>query len=292
MDIASVLVLGFLLGVPPQEERPQEPPPPIIDIPPVKVEEPRPEIPIADRVSLRTIALRPRWELTTREFDAGMFSGQVNFGDTAGFERTTMAVEGRIDAGPWMVSATLFQQRHRVVLAQETTFEQHTFEPGTISHGRAFFGSIEAYHRFDVAGGPAESFQVSLLVGINWSKLHLSLSDDRRVASEGFSALWPLPAVGVEARVWISDRISLTASARGTRFRFDNPLQLDGGGSQDIRFLYGRLDAGLEWALGGSFSITAGYTGFDAFINAASAEDTDSADLKAGGVNVGVSLGF
>ncbi|HKS15976.1 MAG TPA: TonB-dependent receptor [Planctomycetota bacterium] len=285
-----LLVLGSLLGSPQEEPRIQEPPAPIIDIPPVV--EAKPEFPIGDRVSLRTIALRPRWELTTREFDVGMFSGRMNLGDLTDFERTTMALEGRVDVGPWMISAMALQQKHRVALSQEATFEQHTFPADSIVQSRAFFGTVEAYYRVDVAGGPREPLHLSLLFGINWSKMHMSLSDDRRVASEGFSALWPLPAFGVEARYWLADRLSVTASARGTRFRYDNPLQLDGGGSQDIRYLFGRFDAGIEWTISDGFALSAGYTGLDAYVNAASAEDTDSADLKAGGVHVGLSLQF
>ena len=287
-----VFFMGSLMGAPQDDPRVQEPPPPIVEVPPVRVEDPRPEFPVGDRFTLRTIAMRPRWDLTTREFDAGMFSGQMNLGDVAEFERTSMALEGRLDLGPWMISAMILNQKSRFVLNGDTTFEQHEFPAGTVVEGTAFFSTLEVFYRFDVAGGPADPFQVSMLVGINWSKLYMGLSDDVRNAREGFSALWPLPALGVEARYWMTDRLSVTASARGTRFRFENPFQLDGGETQDIRYLFGRFDASLEWALSSHFSVAAGYTGIDAFINAASPEDTDTADLKSGGLHAGMSLNF
>jgi hypothetical protein len=289
MDSAG-LVLAVLLGALPQEPRAQEPP--IIELPPARVEEPRPAFPAGPGFSIRTVALRPRWELATREFDVGAFSGEVNFGDMASFDRTTMALEATFDSGPWVITASAFQQRHRAVLDQDMTFEQHAFRAGTIVQGSAFFGTLDAFRRIDVAGGPEEPFHLSLLVGINISKIAMRLKDDTRVASEGFSALWPLPAVGVEARVSLSDQLSAVLSARGTRFRYTNPFQLDGGGSQDVRYLFGRFDASLQWALSGTFSVDAGYTGLDAYIEDASAEDTDSADLKAGGVHAGLSVRF
>lgn len=286
-----ILAMAALLAAP-QDPQDEPPPKPVVEIPGVRPKEPEPEFPGSDGLTFRTLFLRPRFELTTREFDVGMFSGTLNFGDVAGFNRTSAALEGRLDVGPWMFSATGLQQRRRSVLAEEATFEQHAFSAGSIVQGYAFFGTIEAFHRFELAGGPAKSFQVSLLIGLNWSKMFMRLSDDGREASEGFSALWPLPAAGVEARLSLSETLSITLSARGTRFRFSNPFQLDGGGSQDIRYLYGRFDAGFKWDLGGSFSVSAGYTGIDAFINAASAEDTDTADLKAGGLYSGLTVRF
>ena len=270
----------------------QEPQKPIVEVPPVLVDEPRPLFPAGDGVSLRMLALRPRWELTTREFDVGMFSGDMNFGDVADFDRTTMALEARVDVGPWMFSATALRQRRRAVLTADTTFEQHTFPAGTVVESEAFFGTIEGYYGFDLAGGRAETFQISVLVGINWTKMMMGITDDLREASEGFSALWPMPAVGFEARVSLSDRLAAALSARGTRVRFVNPYQLDGGGSQDIRFIYGRFDASLKFAVSDAISVEAGYTGLDAFINDISDEDTDSANLKAGGVHAGMTVGF
>ena len=294
MATGASLILAFVcLQSPPQEGRPQDDPPkPVIEIPPDKVEEPRPVFPAGDGISLRMLALRPRWELTTREFDVGMFSGTMNFGDVADFDRTTMALEARVDLGPWMFSATAVRQRRRAVLTEDTTFEQHTFPADTIVESVAFFGTIEAFYTIDLAGGPTETFQASLLLGINWTKMVMEIRDEIREASEGFSALWPVPAVGFEARVSLSERLAVALSARGTRVRFVNPFQLDGGGSQDVRFIFGRFDASLKFAVSEAFSVEAGYTGLDAFINDKSAEDTDTADMKAGGIHAGVSLQF
>ena len=286
-----VVILEYFLAAP-QDERIQEPPKPVIEAPFLKEEEPRPEFPILDGVSLRTIALRPRFQLTTREFDAGIISDKVNFGDLSNFERTAFTWEGALDVGAWTFSVTALHQESESRLDQDVTFEQFVFPAGSRAKSVAFFGSLEAYRRIELAGGAGETLQLTLLLGINFSKLYLMMRAGDHEASEGFSALWPLPAAGVEARVWLSDRLSVTASARGSRFRYTNPFQLDGGGSQDIRYLFGRFDAGLEWSLSRNLSLAAGYTGIDAFINAASAEDTDTADLKAGGVHAGVTLQF
>lgn len=291
--VGLVLVLQCLLS-PLQDPDPQEKPPPkpVVEVPPLVIDHPRPEYPILDGISLRTIALRPRFQLTTREFDAGIISDKVNFGDQSDFDRTAFAWEGTLDVGAWTFSLMALHQESESRLDQDATFEQFTFPSGSRAKSVAFFGSFEAYHRIDLAGGAAETFQVSLLLGINFSKLYLMMRAGDHEGSEGFSALWPLPAAGLEARVWLSDRLSVTASARGTRFRYTNPFQLDGGDSQDIRFLFGRFDAGFEWTFSSTLSLTAGYTGIDAFINAASAEDTDTADLKAGGVHAGLTLQF
>jgi hypothetical protein len=285
-------LLFWMAGAMSQDPQEEPPPKPVVEVPAIPPVEPKPLYSGGDLLMLRTIALRPRWELKTREFDFGMFSGAMDVGEVADFERTSIGIEARADLGNWTVSATAMFQSRRTLVGKDTTFEQHTFEAGSAVDTTAFFGTVEAYHRFDVYGGPAETARVSLLLGINFSKFLLSMEDDRRYASEGFSALWPLPALGVEAKVWLMDRLSVSLSARGTRFRYDNPFQLDAGGSQDIRYLYGRFDAGLEWRLSESFSISAGYTGIDAYVEAASAEDADSVDLKAGGVFGGVSLFF
>jgi hypothetical protein len=284
--------LAGLLGVVQEGPSSQEPHKPVVEVPPAAVDKPLPRFPAGDGFSLRTIFLRPRWEMTTREFDINKFSGDMNFGDIADFERTTMAMEGRVDLGPWMFSATLIRQRRRTVLTEDMTFEQHTFAAGTIVEGEAYFGTIEGFYGLDLAGGPAETFQISLLFGITYAKLRMGIEGDNREGSEGFSALWPVPALGFEGRVSLSDRVALALSARGTRLRFENPFQIDAGGPQDIKFLYGRIDASLKFAVSDVISLETGYTGLDAFINNSSSEDTDTADLKAGGVHLSVTLGF
>ncbi len=296
MEVGAGFVLAVLLAHPQvgQEPGPQDEPPPkpILEVPPDASEGPRPEFPAGDGFSLKALAIRPRWELTTREYDLGMFNGGMNFGDVADFHRTTAAFEARFDAVSWMFSATALRQHSRRALDDDIMFEQHLFPAGAVVKSVAFFGSFEAYHRFELSGGSRESFQVSLLLGLNFSKFLMLMRDDLRLASEGFSALWPLPAAGVEARVSLSERLSVALSARGTRFRFDNPYQLDGGGSQYIRFLFGRFDGGVEWTISEHFTVSAGYTGLDAYIDAASAEDRDTVNLKAGGIYFGAGLRF
>lgn len=285
-------MLSFMLG-PVQEQAPQdEPPKPILEIPGVKPVEPRPLVPAGDGLTLRAIAFRPRMELTTREFDANLFGRKMNFGDLSGFERTAFGLDATLNAGSWMFSLTALIQQTETQLGEYVQFEQHGFQAGTHVESTSLFGTAEAYYRIGLAGGPTETLQLSLLAGVNFTKCYFGMKSDRATASEGFSALWPVPAAGLEARVWLSDRLAMNLSARGTRLRFDNPFQLDGGGSQDIRYLYGRFDAGLEWTLGERFSVSAGYTGIDAFIDDASAEDTDTADIKTGGLHAGLMLRF
>src|SRR5262245_64002141 len=95
MDIASSLLvaLGWVLASPQDEP----PPKPVVEAPGEPRVEPKPEYPPAGGLTLRTIFLRPRFELTTREFDIGKFSGHLDYGDVSDFDRTAVALDARYD---------------------------------------------------------------------------------------------------------------------------------------------------------------------------------------------------
>ena len=276
----------------PQEPGGQETPP-VVEVPGEPRLEPVPSFPWNDGITLRTIALRPKSEITTREFDISTFSGgALDIGDIADFDRTAMALDLRWDTGNFAFMATYFRMEGSGTLSEDTTFEQHTFDAGTEIEGVTEYGTVEAYYRIDLAGSPAESVHVSMLAGLLYTRYFLSLHGDTRTGSEGFSALWPVPALGLETRFWLSSRLALSLSARATRITFENPWQVDAGGDQKLRFLSGRLDAGLNWSLSEAFSLSAGYSGFSTSIDNSSVEDTDSADLRASGVHFGLTYRY
>jgi hypothetical protein len=291
MAIAPLILYALAL-LSPQEPGGQETPP-VVEVPGEPRVEPKPAFPWNDGLTIRTIALRPTYEITTREFDINTFSGgELDIGDIADFDRTAMALDLRWDTGSFAFMATYFRMEGTSTLLQDTTFEQHTFDAGTEVEGVTEYGTVEAYYRIDLAGSPADSLHVSMLAGLLYTRYFLSLSGDTRTGSEGFSALWPVPALGLESRFWLSSRIAISLSARATRLAFENPFQIDGGDAQRLKFLSGRLDAGLNWTISGAFSLSAGYSGFSTSIDNSSVEDTDSADLRASGVHFGLTYRY
>jgi hypothetical protein len=272
---------------------PQEPPPPPTFDAPVAAPEPAwPKFPIEDGLSLRTLMLRPRFLLTTREFDINTFSGEFNVGEVGGLDRTAFGLDTRGDFGDWTVAIMGFQQKGSDTLDEDMHFEQYPFQAGSEVDTTVFYATVEGYYRFGLAGGPSEPFQLQFLAGFNYTRMHLQMESDGMRGREGFSALWPVPGIGLESRLWVGERLSVSASARGTYIKYKNPWQVDGGSAQKMTLKSGRLDLGLEWCVNDAWSIAAGYSGFTSFINDSSAEDTDTAEMKASGLHLGVGIRF
>jgi hypothetical protein len=296
MEMLLILLMtmsGFFVQSQAQEKpREQEPPPGPLEFRESGKEPPRPEFAGTDAFSLRVLAVRTRFHLETREYDAGMLSGMMDMAEVGGIDRTSFGLEGTLDAGPVRVILSALHEKHKGVLGLDATFEQHTFQPGSEVRAIAFFGSAEVYGRFDVAGGPAESLQLTLMAGLDFSKFYVAMKDDLREAREGFSALWPVPAIGLDARFWLSDRLCFQAGIRGTHIRYVNSIHLDGGSVQEVRFSSLRLEAGFQWDVSEVISLEFGFRGIDAFIEVASMEDTDSLQVEAGGGYAGIAVKF
>ena len=290
MSSAICALVALYLLVAPQE--PQEPPPPPLDAPATVAEPAWPRFPIEDGLTLRTLMLRPRFLLTTREFDINTFSGEINIGDVGGLERTAFGIDTRGDFGDWTVAVMGFQQKGSSTLEEDMHFEQYPFQEGSEVKTTAFYATVEGYYRFGLAGAPAVPFQLQFLAGFNYTRMHLQMESDGMRGREGFSALWPVPAIGLETRVWLGERLSLGASARGTYIKYKNPWQVDGGSAQKMTLKSGRLELSLEWCVSEGWSIGGGYSGFTSFINDSSAEDTDTAEMKASGLHLGVGIRF
>jgi len=277
----------------PELPRRQDPPPgPPLEFREPRVELPRPEFPGVDAFSLRLLAFRTRFHLETREYDAESFSGMMDMAEVGGINRTSFGLEGTLDAGPVRVILSALYENHEGSLDRVATFEQHTFLPGSQVETIASWGSAEVYGRFDLAGGPADTLQLTLLAGMDFSKFYVAMRDDLREAREGFSALWPVPAIGMDARFWLSERLCVRAGVRGTRIRYENSVHLDGGSTQDVRFSTLRFDAGFQWDVSEGVTLEFGFRGIDAMIEVASVEDTDSLRVEAAGGYAGFSLKF
>lgn len=253
---------------------------------------PSPAFPEGDGFTLRAHFLRSRFALETSEFDIASFSGPLDLHDVGGLSRHAVGLEGVLDSGPLRFIVFGLHQHSRGVLDRDTTFEQHRFPAGAEAKTVAFFGSAEAYGRFDLQGGADGPFRLSLLIGIDASKFLISMSADERTASEGFSALWPVPAAGLEGRVQLGKQVAIRAGMRGSQVRFVNPYQLDAGSKQDVSYAVTRVESGVVWDATAGISLSIGYTSLRARVEISSPEDTDTGRLEASGIHASLAFRF
>lgn len=271
-----------------QEQDPETPRPSTLDAP----ERPfRPRWPRDEALRLSVLALRPGVSYDTREYNPGVYSGDVDLSRRAGLPRFAAGAAFGLDLGAVRVDGGFVHMAVDALLDQPLSYEEETFQPGEEVSVLAQAGWLDVACRWRLAGDDRGA--VSLLLGIHAPRVKISVENDRASAREGFSALWPVPAAGVEAHYWLTDRIRLHGSLIGTRLAFTNPFHDDGGEPQKVAYAYLRLDAGLTADLTAQWSLTLGYTRFSMDVTASSeSDDKDRAIFQAGGLYLALDFRF
>lgn len=284
-----------LADAPPEEvaQEGQEPEPPR----PLTLE--APDLPFNPRygpgsaLRLSVLWLQPRVSYDTREYNPGVYSGDVDLSRRADLPRYAPGFAFSLDLGPVRVDGGFVHMAVRQTLDRTLCYEEETFEPGEEVSVLAQAGWLDVEYRLRLFGDARSRSAVSALVGVNAPRVKITVENDRASAREGFDALWPVPAVGVEAHYWLTNRIRLHGSLMGTRLKFTNPFHEDAGEPQHLDFSYLRMDAGVTVDLDARWSLTLGYTRFTMDVTASSKlDDKDRAIFEAGGMFLAVDLRF
>ena len=274
-----------------QEGQEPEPPRPLTLEAPELPFKPRYEPGTALRLSL--LWLHPRVSYDTREYNPGVFSGDVDLSRRGGLPRYAPGLAFSLDLGPVRVDGGFVHMAVRQTLDRALSYEEETFEPGEEVSVLAQAGWLDVAYRLRLLGDARSRSAVSALVGVNAPRVKITVENDRASAREGFDALWPVPAVGVEAHYWLTNRIKLHGSLMGTRLKFTNPFHEDAGEPQHVQFAYLRMDAGVTIDLDAKWALTLGYTRFSMDVTASSKlDDKDRAIFEAGGFFVAMDFRF
>lgn len=237
--------------------------------------------------------LRPRVSYDTREYGPGVFSGDVDLGSRAGLPRFAPGGALSLDLGALRADAGFLHMAARHSLDEPLSYEEETFQAGESVSVLAQAGWLDVAYRHRLVGDERARGSISALLGVHAPRVKISVENERASAREGFSALWPIPAAGLEASYWLGDRIRLRGSLIGTRMRFTNPFKEDAGEPQDLAYLYLRWEAGLTLDLTARWSLDVGYTRFSMDVTASSPkDDRDRAVFEADGLYVAIELRF
>ena len=251
----------------------------------------RPRYPRDRAFRLAVLALRPNVSYDTREYFPVNFSGDVDLSDRADLPRFAPGVAFSLDLGALRVDGGFVHMEARSVLDRPLGYEEETFQPGEEVSVLAQAGWLDVAYRLKLAGGDRGS--ISALLGVNAPRVKITVENDRASAREGFNALWPVPAVGVEAEYWLTDRIRVHGALMGTRLSFMNPFHEDGGEPQRVRYSALRVDAGLTVDRSPAWGLTLGYTTFTMDVQASSKlDDKDRAIFKAEGLFLALEVRF
>jgi hypothetical protein len=243
-------------------------------------------------LTFRVHMLRPQFRLETREFDVGSFSGPMDLHEICGLPETGWGAELLMGGESYRVSMFATFQKGKVVTDEAVTLEQHVFPPGTRLETFAHLVTLEGFWRHAFIGGREKPVELRFLAGLQAIRYHVDMTDDVRQTSEGFSALWPVPALGLEGRWQLTDRLSLRGAVYGTRLKFKNPFQLDGGETQKVNVRALHADAGAQWDLSTGWSVGLGMTALDYLVENSSPEDKDTGSYEALGLNLAAVLRF
>ncbi len=239
------------------------------------------------------LMLRPKVSYDTREYFPELFSGDVDLSRRADLPRFAPGLALSLDLGPVRADLGFLSMTTRHALDRPMSYEEETFQPGEEVSVIAQAGWLNLAYRWRLVGDDQSRGSISALVGIHAPRVKITIENGRASAREGFNALWPVPAAGVEASYWLTDRLRLRGSLIGTRLRFTNPFKEDAGEPQDLAYTYLRWEAGLAVDFSARWSLHAGYTKFAMDITASSKlDDKDRAVFQADGLYVAVEFRF
>lgn len=242
---------------------------------------------------LSVLWLQPQVSYDTREYYPGVFSGDVDLSRRADLPRFAAGLAFSMDLGPIRVDGGFVHMSVRHALERSLSYEEETFQPGEEVSVLAQAGWLDVAYRLRLLGDAGSRSGISALVGVNAPRVKISVENDRASAREGFDALWPVPALGVEAHYWLTNRIKLHGSLMGTRLKFTNTFHEDAGEPQHVKFAYLRMDAGVTIDVSANWGLTLGYTRFAMDVTASSElDDKDRAMFKAGGLFLALDYGF
>jgi hypothetical protein len=252
---------------------------------------PRYELGPSARLSLHF--LRPRVSYDTREYNPGVFSGEVELSERADLPGFAPAGALRLDLRALRVDFGFLHMSSRSELDRPLSYEEETFQPGESVSVLAQAGWLDLAYRWSLVGDERSRASLWALIGLHAPRVKITVENDRASAREGFSALWPVPSAGLEATCWLTDRVRLRGSLIGTRLRFTNPFKEDAGEPQDLAYLYLRWEAGLAIDLSARWALHAGYSRLLMDVTASSPkDDKDRAVFEADGLYVGIELRF
>jgi hypothetical protein len=244
-------------------------------------------------IRLSLLYLRPRVSYDTREYNPGVFSGDVDLSARAELPRFAPGGALSVDLGAVRADLGFLHMATRHSLEEPLSYEEETFQTGEAVSVLAQAGWLDVAYRHRLVGDERSRGSISALLGVHAPRVKITVENDRASAREGFSALWPVPAAGVEATSWLSDRIRLHGSLIGTRMRFTNPFKEDAGEPQDLDYRYLRWEAGVTIDLSARWSLDFGYTRFTMDVTASSPkDDKDRAVFLADGLYLAIQFRF
>ncbi|MBI2930283.1 MAG: hypothetical protein HYY16_01415 [Planctomycetes bacterium] len=281
-------ILAVLGGLPLQQDSPDEPNSPREG--PGRLERRTPPDASTMSAEVRLLWSRPRVRFDTREYVTGVFSGLVDMQESVGLDAQAPALLADVRLAHWRFSLGGLSLDSEERLSRAVAFEDDTFRTGSKVRALAQVAWFDAYYRIELP--EVEGCRFHLLAGIHAPRIKILIDDGLEEANEGFDALWPVPAVGFEARLALTSRIELHGGLVGSIIRYRNPFHLDSGRPPRIDYSFARVDLGLSIRLSGPWRITIGAAYVHQSIVDQSVEDWDGAWVDVGGLTAGLECRF
>jgi hypothetical protein len=243
---------------------------------------------LAARFTWATLTLRT----DSREYDVGLFSDTLNLQSDAGLPDHAPLPGLEAGLGSWRFALAATHLSSRKTLTVPLTFEEEVFAAGSTLKTTVRAAWLEAFYAVDVPADPSGTLDLKILLGLHAPKYKLILEEGGRDAREGHSALWPVPAVGGEARLSVAESIEVVGSLAATRVRYVNPFHSDGDSDPRVvyNFIRGRIE--LRWSFARSWDVSLGWTKFTHNLRDTSAEDRHRLWFDGDGLTFGVDHRF
>lgn len=209
----------------------------------------------------------------SREYDAGFFSGTLNLHDDAGIPDQALVGGLELELGDWRLSLFATRLEADRTLDEPLTFEEHQFPAGSRLHAAFESGWADVVYRLDLDVDPAKRADLRILVGASASKFRFDFKGDGMESHEGHPALWPVPVIGGEGRLALSDSLAVAGRLLATRIRYVNPFHHDGGTHSRVVFDMSRAELGIAWEPGKGWTLGAGLHRFTHYVRDTSGED-------------------
>lgn len=226
-----------------------------------------------DQFSIRLLQARPVVRIDSREYDAGVFSSALNLEEDAGLPESALVGGLELETGAWRFSIFGARMEGEKTLASPLVFEEEQFPAGKRVHATFESGWLEAVYRLKLPVDSTNVLDVRALLAVNASRFSFTFKGGGTEAHEAHPALWPVPAVGIEGRLALTDSWALSARFLTTRVSYVNPFHQDGGTDSRIVFDFIRAEAGVEWRPAGAWSLGVGIHRFTNYLRDSSEED-------------------
>lgn len=232
----------------------------------------------------------PKVRTDSREYESGLSSGPLNLQVDCGMDDEAPAYALGVRLGSWRVSYFALSLSGREQLEQNLIFEDAVFSPGSQLKTQFDVRFLNAFYvlEWDVAPG----LRLLPRLGIHAPFINLLFENGTQTAEEGSSAVWPMPAIGLEVEYSPADWIVVRAGVEGTRVKYTNWFHEDGGEPSEISYNYVDLALDCSMRLSRRWSLTLGWLHHDHYYRWSSVEDRHRTWYYAGGVHAGIEYAF